>query len=94
MLNAIVFNDEITLFWDRASSYIKGDKYKVEINCETFYAEKTHFELYNLESEKEFLVKVTLIGADGNEKEEIGQKSYKTTKTKNKIDVTKPPYKP
>ena len=92
MLNAIVFNDEITLFWDRASSYIKGDKYRVEINGETFYAEKTHYELYNLESEKEFLVKVTLIGADGNEKEEIGQKSYKTTKTKNKIDVTKPPY--
>ncbi|MBQ9782702.1 MAG: hypothetical protein IJW26_05965, partial [Clostridia bacterium] len=72
MLNAIVFNDEITLFWDRASGYIKGDKYKVEINGETFYAEKTHYELYNLESEKEFLVKVTLIGADGNEKEEIG----------------------
>ncbi len=92
MLNAIVFNDEITLYWDRAEKYVKSDKYKVEINGEVYFAEKTHYELYDLESEKEFLVKVTLIGADGKEKEEIGNESYKTTKTKNKIDVTKAPY--
>ncbi len=92
MLNAIVFNDEITLYWDRAKNCVKGDKYKVEINGETFYAIKTHYELYNLESQKEFSVKVTLINDKGEEKEFVGEEKYVTTKNKNKIDVTKPPY--
>ncbi len=92
MLNAIVFNDEITLYWDRAKAYVKGDLYKVEVNGEFFYVQKTHYELYNLESQKEFKVKVTLIDGDGKEKEFIGEEKYVTAKQKNKIDVTKSPY--
>ncbi len=92
MLKAIAFNDEITLYWDRAQSFVKGDKYKVEVNGEVYYAQKTHYELYNLESQKLFKAKVTLIDSDGKEKEFIGEGEYLTLKNKNKIDVTKAPY--
>ncbi len=92
MINAIVFHDEITLYWDRATNYQKGDKYKVEINGEINYANKTHFELFNLKSEQSFLVKVSLVDANYSVKQFIGEDTFITPKQKNKIDVTKPPY--
>ena len=93
MIKAIVFNDEITVFWDRQENYQVGDKYKVTIN-ETKIEEvkKTHYELYNLTSETDYKVKVELYSSDDKFKSLVGEEVYKTKKEKNRIDVTKPPY--
>ena len=93
MIKAIVFNNEITIYWDRQENYQVGDRYKVTIN-ETKIEEvkKTHYELYNLTSETDYKVKVELYSSNDKFKSLVGEEVYKTKKEKNRIDVTKPPY--
>lgn len=90
-LSAIVFDDEITVYWNRMDSCGENDAYIVYLNGEVVAEiQKTHFEFLNLKAETEYTVKVEF---KKNDKITfVGEESYTTKKKSVRIDVTKAPY--
>ena len=89
-LSSIIFDDEITVYWNRIDSLGEDDFYRVYLNGKPLAeTKKTHFEVFDLIPETEYTVKVELCK---NRTVLVGEESYKTKKSPVKIDVTKPPY--
>ena len=90
-LHSIIFDNEITVYWNRISSCGKNDFYVVYLNGAIIAkTKKTHFEIFDLKPETEYKIKVefkkdldTLL---------IGEENYITKKSPVRIDVTNPPY--
>ena len=90
-LSSIVFDNEITVYWNRIASLGENDFYKVYLNGDLIAdTKKTHFEIFDLVPETEYKIKVELIS--GDETVFVGEESYTTKKPSVKIDVTKAPY--
>ena len=91
MIKQIIFEDEITLWWEKKEIAEKANAYKLFLNG-TLQGEtdKTHYSFINLKAEQAYQVRVEAY-LDGVK---AGQKEYalQTKKAKNKIDVTKAPY--
>ena len=89
-LSSIIFDDEITVYWNRIDSLGEDDFYRVYLNGKPLTeTKKTHFEFFDLIPETEYTVKVELCK---DEAVLVGEESYKTKKSPVKIDVTKAPY--
>ena len=90
-LSSIIFDNEITVYWNRVASLIENDCYNIYLNGDPIaQTRKTHFEFFDLTPETEYTVKVEL---KTNDKViPVGNESYITKKTPVKIDVTKAPY--
>lgn len=90
-LSSIIFDNEITVYWNRIKSLGEDDFYRVYANGELLAkTKKTHFEIFDLKSETEYKVKVELETKDGVTL--VGMRCYVTKKSPVKIDVTKAPY--
>ncbi len=86
-LNAIVFDDEITVFWYRACTLENTQSYEVYLNGEKVgEVKKTHFEFFSLTPDTEYCIRVVLNGFFDYEQ------SFVTKKAPISIDVTKAPY--
>lgn len=90
-LNSIIFDNEITVFWNRACSLAENEGYEVYLNGELVVkTRKTHYEFLNLVPLTEYKIKVLL--ERNGESLVIGEGVFVTKKTCERIDVTKAPY--
>ena len=90
-LSSIIFDNEITVYWNRIASLGESDFYRVYLNGRLLAeTKKTHFEIFDLAPESQYTVKVELFQ---NGTTLVGEETYKTKKNPVKIDVTKAPYR-
>jgi len=92
MLRQIVFEDEITLWWERKFDFLKNGAFLMTLNGKTHgKTKKTHYKFKNLQPETEYEITVSII--DENQKENKWQSIIvKTPKKKKILDITKEPY--
>ncbi len=89
-LSSIVFDNEITVYWNRIASLGENDFYNVYFDGKLFAkTKKTHCEIFGLSPETTHKVKVEL---ENGKTIPVGEETYTTKKEPAKIDVTKPPY--
>ncbi len=91
MLHTVIFDDEIKLWWDYVP-LSKGESFSVRIDGEERFTEQSHFNFKGLTPDTEYLFNVCVKDGAGNLLSQIGELSARTTRKKNRIDVTKPPY--
>ncbi len=91
MFHTIVFDDEITLWWDKTEFVNSADKYILYLDgaCHG-KTEKTHYSFFHLSPNRKYLIRIEAYRADVL----ALKKEYEicTQNKKNRIDVTKPPY--
>lgn len=93
MVNKIVFDDKIVLYWDRQEEYTKGCLYCVKYALETVYIDKTHFTIHKKDNmKKSFEVAVSLVEANGKTIKSLTEQTLAFADTKRRIDVTQAPY--
>ncbi|MBQ7237128.1 MAG: glycoside hydrolase family 28 protein [Clostridia bacterium] len=92
MINTVIFNDEIKVWWD----YVKlstGEIFKVLLNgVEVGCTRKSHYNISGLTENTKYKIKVEKISIAGKLVAVIGENEVFTLNTKKRIDVTKPPY--
>ena len=90
MVNTIVFENEITLWWD-IEEYPNAEKYQFSLDGK-YHGEtqKTHYTFFGLQEERAYRVRVEIYDGLGNKQTEEWQ--IQTQKKKNRLDVTKAPY--
>lgn len=90
MVNKIIFENEITLWWD-FDAFLNATEYKVYLNG-VYHGktEKTHYTFSGLNADCEYRVRVEAVNrCDGCGEEEM---QIRTNRAKRRIDVTKAPY--
>ena len=92
MINKIVFEDEIVLYWDRAKEFVKGYSYCVYYNGKIAYTEKTHFSICNLKETPFIEMSVRLVDENKMLVREYEKEKIYLPNPKKRIDVTKSPY--
>ena len=91
MVQFILFDDEITLYWDK-QPLVDGQFYRVFCDEETIGETiKTHYSFLGLEPEREYCFRVDIVSSDGKSRI-FYQQTLKTLKRKKRLDVTKAPY--
>ena len=91
-MEAIVFENQIILYWERHSLFKEGMLYQLTVDEKVFFTCKTHFKLMNLVPENNYEIELSLIDSNNNTVEILARKKVKTKKIKEIIDVTKAPY--
>lgn len=87
-VNIVVFEDEITLYWDKQWELSDGVIYRIYLDGKNIATtDKTHYEITGLEADKAYAVAV-----EGHSGESVFCGTLRTEKIKKRIDVTKPPY--
>lgn len=92
MIHTVVFDNEIKLWWDCVKGLSENDGFFVINGSSEFFvpANRTNISFSNLKPETEYLFGLyKFVGGNRIFMQEI---TVKTLKSKNKIDVTKPPY--
>lgn len=93
MLRKIVFEDEITLWWESVPEIPTGGAYAVLVNGVLHgKTTKTHYELKNLTPVTTYATCVLLVDGEGKPVKKVGKASVRTPKRKKRLDVTKAPY--
>ncbi len=91
MLNTVVFDDEIKIWWE----YVRlncGERFAVSINDEVQFTEKSHYDFKNLSPETTYKFGLTIVDEQNTVVETLGETFATTKKRKNRIDITKAPY--
>ena len=92
-IRKIVFDNEITLWWERGNALPKGGAFEISVDGKTHgKTTKTHYELKNLQPETDYKLRVWIVDCDGEFVAELGEVVIKTTRKKRRLDVTKAPY--
>ncbi len=93
MIYAVVYEDEIRLWWDNRKGFQKGWNYKVTIDkSRCLFTPNVYYDFKNLEAGKEYLFTVELFNHEGKSVGKAETKAVKTLPLKAKKDVTKFPY--
>ncbi|MBR5900327.1 MAG: glycoside hydrolase family 28 protein [Clostridia bacterium] len=91
MLKYLVFEDEITLYWDRIKTLTENEKFIVLRDGKPIgETKKTHFEMLGLTSETTFDLQVVFKAETGDVS--VGKEKIVTKPTPTRLDVSKPPY--
>lgn len=91
MVQTIVFEDGIIVYWDRAKRYQKGYGYVISYNGKRAYTEKTHFSIVDL-TEKTVAIDLFLVDENRQILEKLWDTQAVLPEPKKRIDVTKAPY--
>ena len=92
MVKKVVFDDEITLFWDIDWSSDYKVEYQIFLNEKLIAkTDKTHFEFKNLLENQAYTVRIERLSKE-NTPELFFTEEIMTKKKKSRIDVTKSPY--
>ncbi len=94
MLNKVVFENEIHIYWDKIFKIDNKLYFEVFLNGKLHgKAEFTHYEFKNLTPKTEYKIAVNAIDKeDGSIYRKYPEITVKTANAKNVIDITKPPY--
>ena len=96
-ISKIITSDSITLYWEKTEDIPTYCHYEIFVNGKMEgTTEKTHYELENLQAQTEYELRIVGKNSEAADAEvillsEIMQ--LQTTKEKNRIDVTKAPYR-
>ena len=91
MLNQIVFDDEITLWWQEENFSETGLRYECFLNGKRHgETNKTHYTFCGLQADETYQITVQILKGENLLRTE--KLLLKTLPRKRKIDVTKPPY--
>lgn len=91
-IRKIVFDNEITLWWERVILPQDG-VFEIAVNGKIHgKTTKTHYRLLGLSPETVYRVDISIVDHGGAVVEEFGAVTVKTVKAKKFIDVTKAPY--
>lgn len=93
MINKIIFDDKIVLWWDRQKERALGYKYRIKYAGEIAYTEKTHFTVQKsmVASEKIDLI-VDIVDACDMPIRTLAKETLSFAESKNRIDISKEPY--
>ena len=92
MINKILFEDKIVLYWDKEWELSHDLVYRLTVNDKEYAkTPKTHFEIVDLTSDTKYLLNVERIMPTG-EVENIYSEEVKTLVKRVRIDISKPPY--
>ena len=92
-MNTLIFQDEITLYWEKQWELPDGVEYRATLNGEIAQKTvKTHVSFCNLQADTEYAVAVERVDGAGQTVECLYQATLRTPKAKRRIDVTQPPY--
>ena len=92
MINKIIFEDQIILYWDKAWDLPNDLTYVTKLNGKEYLSSsKTHVELNDLAPDTIYTVTIDRVMADGTT-ESIYNEQLKTSIQRVRIDVSKPPY--
>ena len=92
-MNMLIFQDEITLYWEKQWELPDSVEYRATLNGEIAQKTvKTHVSFRDLQADTEYAVAVERVDGAGQVVECLYQGTLRTTKAKRRIDVTKPPY--
>ena len=90
MLNSLIFDDSVIVFWDRME-LPKGAEYCLSLNGECIgRTSKTHYTFVGLLPQREY--QIVLAMEQNGEYTELDALCVTTQAKKRRIDVTKPPY--
>lgn len=92
MVRKIIFDNEITLWWEY-SALPECGYFEVFVNGETVgKTTKTHYEIHGLTPLTNYVIKIVKVDAENNPIEKLCDFTVQTAQAKKRIDVTKPPY--
>ncbi len=92
MINSVIFNDEIKVWWEYEELYAQ-ERFCVFLDGEEKGRTiQSHFNIKNLTENTKYEVAVALLDENGEVKKSLGSVCVVTAKNKRRIDVTKPPY--
>ncbi|MBQ8685422.1 MAG: glycoside hydrolase family 28 protein [Clostridia bacterium] len=93
MINKIVFEDEITVWWDKVFDFPSDGEFVVFMDGKACgRTKKTHYTLKGLRENTAYEIAVSAVDGSGSELETLDRVSLKTLKKKKRLDVTKEPY--
>lgn len=93
MIYAVIYEDEIRLWWDKRKGFQEGYIYKITIDgTRSAFTKNVYYDFKNLEAGREYLYTVELLDKDKNPVGKSESRAVKTLPYKAKKDVTKPPY--
>ena len=93
MLQKIVFENEIVLYWDKQWHLPSGVEYRISCNGKGYArTKKTHCEIVGLQAETPYAVTVERLDENGAGVETLFSETIITSKKRKRIDVTTPPY--
>ena len=92
MVNKIVTEDEIILYWRPDKRYVKGYKYCVCNANKIIYTEKTHYTIKNLEACSCLDISVSMVNDKNCVIKEYEKEKIYLPKAKKRLDITKAPY--
>lgn len=88
----IVFNDEITVYFDRQPDLNGGHFLMFADQKEILKSNKTHFSYMGLNEDTEYFIEIKMYDANGSFVRSIFEEKIRTKKTKKKIDISSAPY--
>ncbi len=90
---AVVYEDEIRLWWDVRKDFKPGYKFKITVNDECCaFTPNVYYDFKNLEAGKNFTYTVQLLDQNGNPVGYPEVQTFSTLPARARIDVTKAPY--
>ena len=90
MLNTLIFDDSIVVFWDRID-FKKNEYYQLALNGECVgNISKTHYTFSALIPQTEYCITLSIVQESGVK--ELETICVKTQAQKRRMDITKPPY--
>lgn len=90
-LCSVIFDDEITVYWNRVSELCENDAYCVFVGGNLVSkTSKTFYEIKSLVPKTQYSIRVIL--QRGTEEILVGEEVFTTKEVPHTIDVTKPPY--
>lgn len=92
MVNKIVLEDTVVLYWDRVKDFAEGCKYCIRYGEKNAYTTKTHYTIEGLANEKRLKITVSMVNEHNQVIKEFESETVYLPPAKRKLDVTKPPY--
>ena len=93
MIYAARYKNELRVWWDERCDKLDGMKYRVYLNGKfCVYTDKVYYNFKNLESGKEYEFEVQLVDQNKNIVGKCEKIKASTLKTRQIVDITKPPY--
>ena len=92
MVNSIAFENELTVFWDYSENCGEKTLYRVSINNQEYFTDKTYYKIRSLIPNREYDVEISLVDKNKNSITLIDKTRIRTAEKKEVVDISKPPY--
>lgn len=92
MIKNIIFDDEIVVHWEKQTFLKEKYLYRLKLNENVYFTEKTHFRFKSLIPCTEYKIQLAVVDENKREIYTIDNQTIKTREKKAVVDISKPPY--